>query len=149
MSTFKVTIKRTSLGLGDLVIDGSENGTSDIGLVTWTEPAMRAQVAYAPDGAFTHGSTALGWRWQQTALNFDVCPLGATSETQARSLYAELLAALTQWRFTLHLDAAGAPRESWTCDPGSIQQGPRTFIDIEHSSPLWECSVPADPVRST
>lgn len=149
MNAFKITIVRTSLGMADLVIDGSENGITDLALVGFTEPAMRAEVAYAPDDMFTHGSVPLGWRWGQTALNFDVSPLGAVSETEARALHAELLAAITQWRFTLHVDADGAPRESWTCDPGAISpSGPRTASDIEHSNPVWECSVPADPVRS-
>jgi hypothetical protein len=147
--TFTLTIDRSQLGLADLVLDGSKGGTSPLGLTGWTEPAMRAAVDYAPDDMFTHGSRPLGWRWQQTMLNFDVAPFGAVSEAAARLLHSELVAAVTQWRFALHLDADGAARETWICDPGSVEpQGGRTVADIVNHNPGWSCSIPADPVRS-
>lgn len=148
MSTLLISINRTSLSLGPLVLSGS-NDANPIGITDYTEPAMLRRTTYAPESAYEHGSTPLASVWQQTILGFEVSTTEAATEAASRLLIAELLAAVSQFSFTVAVAVDGAPTETWACNPGSMQPaGSRTFSDLLRHNPVWSVTIPAHPVRT-
>lgn len=150
MSTFSISIDRTSLSLSPLVLSGDAGTTAELGVANYSEPAMLPRVGYAPSSDFVHGDLALGWTYQQTLLNFDVFATSPADEQEQRDLIADLVAAVTQfpaYEVTVTVDDA-AP-ETWTCDPGSVTpNGSRNWADVKHHNPVWAVSIPCYPVRS-
>lgn len=146
MSTLVISIERTSLGLGALVLSAADDGTP-LGVTGYTEPAVQPRISYAPDSAYVSGSMPLAITWQQTILGFDVSATEAVTEAESRALIAELRAAVSQRSFTVTVTVDGAPSETWTCHTGSLQATPRTYFDLENHDPVWAVTIPAHPTR--
>lgn len=145
--TLLISIDRTSLSLGPLVLSGSEDGNA-LGVTNYTEPAIQARVTYAPDSAYVAGSVPLAATWQLSLLSFDAVTDQATSETASRALIATLRDAVSQFSFTVTVTVGGAPAETWACHMGSVTPtGPRSYTDLNNSDPQWAVSIPCQPVR--
>jgi hypothetical protein len=74
VTTLVITIDDTV----DIVMDGSEAGTTPLGVTSFTEPAPAPRVRYAPTSPYLHGETPLGWTYDQCLLTFTVAPLAQT-----------------------------------------------------------------------
>lgn len=148
MSTIFISIVRTSLSLGPLVLSGS-NDANPLGITDYTEPAVNPRVTYAPDSSYVNGSTPLAVSLQQTIVGFAVCTTDAATEAASRTLIAELRAAVGQFSFAVTVTVDGAPAETWACHAGSVTPvGGRTFSDLLRHNPEWSVVIPAQPVRS-
>lgn len=148
--TLSISIDRTSLSLGALVL-GAQDGTGGLLAITdYTEPAIQARITYAPDSDFVHGSLALGYTWQQTILSFEVAPFGSSGEQETRTAIAALTAAVSQFpAYAVTVTVGDAAAETWQCDPGSVvPTGGRTYMDLRDADPVWRVTVPCYPVRS-
>ena len=149
MSTFTISIDRTSLSLSALVLKGHDDGSLALGVTNYSEPAMQARVQYAPSSGYLHGEQPLGWSWQETMLNFGVVTFNQASESASRALLAELRAAITQFSYVTTVTVDDADPEGWLCRPGSLSPaGGRSHIDLTHHNPEWAVAIPCHPVRS-
>ena len=149
MATLTISIDRTALSLSPLVLKGHDDGSVTLGVTSYTEPAMQARVAYAPTSGYLHGEQPLGWSWQETMLNLSVVTFGQATESGSRALVAELLAAITQFRYVTTVTVDDADPEGWLCRPGSLTPvSGRSVVDITHHIPEWSVSIPCHPVRS-
>lgn len=149
MPTVTITIDRSSMALPDLVIDGQQPLSGDLGLVSYQEPALQPRIKYAPTSDWVHGEMALGFTYQQVMLQLDVTTPNATTEAQARAAIAALAAALGRLSFTTTVTIDGATPETWSCQPGSVSPAEaRTYVDLVHHRPVWQVSIPAQPLRS-
>lgn len=147
MSTFTITIDRTSLALEPLVLHGDSAG--EVGVVSYTEPAMQARITYAPDSPHMAGSVPLAATWQQTVLGFDFVTDRAATEAESRAQVAEILQAIGQFRYDTTVVVDGATPETWRCDMGSmVPAGPRGLTDLQNHNPVWQASLPCNPIRS-
>jgi hypothetical protein len=143
----QISIDRSSLSLTPLVIKSDR--TTGLTLVSYREPAMQPRIKYAPTSDWQHGDLALGFTYQQVVLSFQVAARTAASEAVARSAIAELVAALGRLSYLVTVTLAGAPAETWTCDPGAVVAvDDRQYADLAHHDPAWQISIPAYPVRS-
>lgn len=141
-----ISIDRTSLALGPLVLSGQDDATT-LSIVEYTEPAIEARVTWAPTSQWAHGQQATASAYEQTLLQFDVSPW-ATSETLSRAALAELRTALAQFSFEVTVTVGDAPAETWTCNAGSVGGASRTFENLKTGRPVHPVTIPAYPVRS-
>lgn len=150
MSTFSISIDRTSLSEAPLVLSGDKGTTAELGVSSYDEPALQARVAYAPPSDFMHGDLALGWTWQQALLTFTVFATDSSTEQEQRDLIAELVAATTQFpAYEVTVTVDDADPEVWQCDPGTVAPiGSRNRLNVERHNPEWSVSIPCYPVRS-
>lgn len=150
MSTFTISIDRTSLADTPLILSGTAGTTEALGVSGYQEPGMLPRVRNAPESDFVHGDLALGWTWQQTFLNFTVFATAAATEQAQRDSIAELVLALTQfpaYEVTVTVDDADA--ETWQCNPGSVTPlNGRSVYDVRLHNPEWAVTIPCYPVRS-
>lgn len=146
MGTLTVSIDRTSLSLDPLVLSGSEDGTT-WGIVsdTFQMPMKQARIAYV-DSPFQHGSTAVGWSWQQGLISFDASPEVASEVALANAL-AELEAALGRLSYEVTTTVNGQA-DVWRCDPGSLASEGRGLIDLDDHAPAYTVTIPCYPVAS-
>ena len=148
-STFRVSIDRTSMGLGPLVMSGDDDLDTVLSVISYQEPALQARVKYAPSSDWVHGEMALGFTWQQVMLNFEIATLDAASEAASREAIAELMAAIGRLSFKTTITVNDAAPEVWSCQPGSLAPvSDRSFNDMVNHDPSWALSIPAYPVRS-
>lgn len=147
MATLTISISRTSLGLSPLVLSGSDDGTT-LGVMSYQPPPLQARVEYADDVPGVHGSEAVGWSWQQSVLGFDFVADVAT-EAEAQAAKAELVAAVSQFSFTVTTQVSGAPAEGWSANPGSVvsaSSSGRTTLDLVYVWPAWSVAIPVYPI---
>ncbi len=144
--TLTISIDRTALSLSPLVFVGSGDGA--LGITAYREPAMQPRVQLAPTSAFIHGDVPLSWSWQQSLLTWSFFTDG-TTETESRSLLAEVRAAVTQGlSFLVTVTVGGAPAEKWSCNPGPVNpESDRSYLDLRDSDPVWSVSLPCYPIR--
>jgi hypothetical protein len=143
-----ISVDRTSLTLPALVLYG-HGTTPGLAVESYTEPAMRPRVAYAPDSDWVDGSMPLSMTWQESLIGFTVFADEATSEAQARMWIAELVRALGRLRYTVTITVGDAPAETWTCAPGTVTPaGGRTLASLRDHDNVWEVSIPCQPIRS-
>lgn len=147
-STLVISIDRESLELEPLVLygHGSEPG---LGVSDYTEPAMRPRIGYAPDSEWIHGSQPLSVVWQESILGFNVFPDEAESETEARQWLAVLVQAVGRLRYTVTVTVDDAPPETWVCTAATVSPvGGRTSVNLRDHDPVWEVTIPCQPIRS-
>jgi hypothetical protein len=144
VSTLVITIDDTV----DIVMEGSEAGTTPLGVTAYTEPAPQPRVTYAPTSPYLHGETPLSWTYDQCFLNFTVAPLGQTTEAAARALIATLRTSLARLSFNVTVNVDGAGNEVWACHAGSVTPaGGRDSINLRDHNPEWNVTIPCYPVR--
>lgn len=144
--TLTIAISRTSLSLAPLSFSGALDGTT-LGIVGYQPPAMQSRVVYMPDSADVDGSEAIAATWQQSLLSFDWVREGAT-ETQVQASFAEVLAAVGQFSYTVTTTVSGAPAQVWSADRGSVVPSARTYVDLEHRIPVYAVTIPVYPIAS-
>lgn len=145
--TLTISIARTSLSLSPLVLSAA-NDANSLGLAGYQEPAIQAQVRWAPDSAYLDGSVALASRREHTLLNFDAYTDSAATEAASRSLIADLRAAVNQWEYLVTVTVDGATAEVWTCQPGSVGAATRSYEDLRSHTVTYPVSIPCHPVRA-
>lgn len=143
-----LTIDRTSLSLSPLVMSASRSDATDLGIVSFREPAMQARLTLAPESRLIAGDQMTGSTLQQTLLSFQLMPLEAASESEVRTVIEELQAAVCrQASFTVTDAISGAPERTWSCNSGSvIPDSDRSLVDLTHHVPVWSVSIPAYPI---
>jgi hypothetical protein len=145
VSTLTITLSRTELALSPLILSGSDDANA-IGITNYQEPPRQSRVAYAPDSAYVHGSTALAGVWQQSILAFDIVTDQAATEAASRTLVASVLAAIGQFSYTATVVVDGAPSEAWACDMGSMTGPPRDYFSLQGHDPVWSVLIPCHPL---
>jgi hypothetical protein len=148
-----LTISRTELSLSPLVLSGNDGavaGAGDanpIGVTNYQEPGYQADVSYADDSMYVHGSTPLAWKYQQAVMNFDIVTDEAASEAESRALFAQVRAAIVQSSYTVAVAIGGTSAGTWTCHMGSMTpNGSRTYLNVRDSDPVWSIALPCYPV---
>ena len=145
--TLTITLDRTSLGLGALVLSGS--GTANpLGIVAYTPPALQQRIIYAPDAPGVHGSEALAASWQQAVLGFDWCRFDAATEAQVAASYDEVAEALGQFSFLVTTAVSDALAQTWAANAGSLVPSARTYSDLTYRNPVYAVSIPVYPIPS-
>lgn len=131
---------------GAVLLSGSEDGTT-WGIVseTYQGPSRQPRIQYA-DGAWMHGSVALGFTWQQSLMSFDVAPKVA-SEAALRTAIASLQAALSQLNYET-TETINGVADVWTCDPGTLAPTGRSLTDLDTFDPVFTVTIPCYPVAS-
>lgn len=102
-----------------------------------------------PDSDNITGSELTSVADQATILGFDWFPVGAANETAVQAAYAEVAAAIGQFRFTVTTQVGGATAQVWTADAGDIQLGGsdgRTYVDLNHLCPVYAVTIPVQPI---
>lgn len=145
--TLTITISRTSLSLSPLVLSGSIDA-NELGIVNYQPPARLANNTYAPDSVDVDGSEPIASSWQQSLLNFDWMPDQATSETEVQTSYADVVAALGQFSYTVTTQVSGAPAEVWSANRGSVTPPPRDYVDMAFLRPVYAVTIPVYPVSA-
>lgn len=145
-----LTIDRSSLSLSPLVMSATRSDATDLGVVSWREPAMQSRLILAPESRLIAGDQMIGSTLQQTLLSFQVMPLDAASESEVRTVIEALMTAVCrQPSFTVTDAISGAPDRTWSCNPGSvIPDSDRSLVDLKHLVPVWSVSIPAYPIWS-
>lgn len=144
MSTLVITIDATP----DITMSASPTSPTDIGITAYSEPAVLAATEYAGDSPYMHGSVALSWRYQQTLLNFTVCPFGAANEAEVDTLIGSLRAAVSRLGYEVTTTVNGAAKV-WLCDAGSVTPASarsRLNVDRPHLTE-WNVTIPCYPVH--
>ena len=143
MSTFTIIIDATP----DITMSASPSSPTDIGITAYQDPAILASNEYAGDSPYLHGSVALSWKYQQTLLNFTVCPFGAASEAEAKTLIDSLRAAVSRLGYTTTTTTNGVA-QVWQCDAGSVTPAsPRSRITLDRPELTeWNVTIPIYPV---
>ena len=135
--------------LAPLVLNGSVDG-SYRRLTAYSPPALQSRVTWMPDSDFVEGSEAIGAVWQQSMLGFSV-QIEAATETLVQAAYAEMVAAWSQFSFTVTTQLSGAPAQVWAANRGSIQLADstgRTFADVHNLNPVYAVTIPVYPIAS-
>lgn len=141
----ELSIDRTGLTPSTPLFIASDRST-DLVLTSYTEPALVADITYAPSSAYVDGEIALATRYAQTGLAFVIGAPDPDSEAQARAALAELADALNRLEYDLTETIDDAVR-TWHCLPGSITpMGPRTYRNLRDHRPQWQVSIPAYPI---
>jgi hypothetical protein len=144
MSTLVITIDATP----DIIMSASPSSPTDLGVTAYSEPVVLAATEYAPDSPYLHGSVALSWKYQQTLMNFTVCPFGAANEAEADTLVDALRDAVSRLGFNVTTTANGAAKV-WLCDAGSVTPASarsRVNLDRPHLTE-WNVTIPCYPVH--
>ena len=144
MSSLVITVDAAA----DVVMSASP-GATDIGITGYQEPGSLARIQYAEASPWLHGQTALSWAYDQTLLQFSVCPFGAASESEADELIGALRAALSRLSYSTTVARNGVS-QTWTCDPGSVvSAAARTRINMDRPNVTeWNVTIPCYPVPS-
>jgi hypothetical protein len=146
VSTLVITIDSDP----DIVMDGSEGGTTPLGVTTYADPAIQPRVQYAPTSPYLHGDTPLSWSYQESLLSFSVVAMDPASEAAARALIETLRAAVSRLSFTVTVNVNGAGDEVWRCHAGSVTPaGGRGYVDMRDHNPVWSVTIPCYPVRES
>lgn len=144
--TLTISIDRTSLSLAPLVFSAKIDGTA-LGIAGYQPPARQARLTYAPDSMNVHGSEAIAASWQQAILGFDWFR-ESTTETQLQAAFAEVVAAVEQFSYTVTTQVSGAPAQVWAADMGSCAPSARSFADLANVSAVFAVSIPVYPIAS-
>lgn len=145
--TLTISIDRTSLALSALVLSATVDA-NPLGIVAYQPPAMQGRLAYMPDSVDVDGSEALGASWQQALLGFSWVRDNGSTETQVQASYAEVLAAIGQFEFTVTTQVSGAPAQVWSANRGSMFPAPRTYSDLTYRNPVYAVTIPVYPIAS-
>jgi hypothetical protein len=125
----------------------SNDRTTPLRLVGLSEPARQPRVWYAPTSRFEDGELPLAVSLQQATLRFEVAARGAASEAAAKAALVDLDNALTGFAVAVHVVWDTSFTEVWTCHAGSrTPVGERTHVDIRDHDPIWDISLPCQPV---
>lgn len=130
----------------DIVMSASP-GATDLGIVSFSEPAILRLNDYAPSVPWLDGETALSFRRPQTLLNWTFAPFGAASEAEADTLIAALDAAVSRLGYNVTRNKNGVSKV-YRCDAGSVTPtGEVTRITLDRPSvAVWNVSIPCSPV---
>ncbi len=144
--TLTITISQTG---DDLVLSGTP-GVGDLGVTRYSPPALQARLTYMPDSPSIHGSEATGAAWQQSLLTFDWVPDTASDEGDVAASYADVVAAISQFEFTVTTQVSDAAAEDWLANSGSIQLvgGSRGYVDLANHNPVYSVTIPVYPIAS-
>lgn len=150
-SALIITTDRSGMpgSLSPLVLHGSADG-SGRRIVAYSPPALQSRITWMPDSIDVEGSEAIATTWQQSMLGFSV-KIEATTETLVQSTYAEMVAAWSQFSFTITTQLSGAPAQVWSANRGSIQLADstgRTFADVHNLNPVYAITIPVYPIAS-
>lgn len=143
--TLTISIDRTSLSLSPLTFSGAQDGTT-LGIVEYLPPQLRSRVLYMPSSADVHGDEAIAASWQQSILGFDWTRDGVATETQIQASFAEVMAAIGQFSYTVTTQVSGAPAQVWAADMGSMTPSARNYIDLANLTPVYAVSIPVYPI---
>lgn len=144
--TLTISIDRTGLSLSALEFSGADDAT-DLGIVGYQPPSRQSRVTYAPDSINIAGSEAIGGTWQQAILGFDWVPDRAASESDVQTAFAEVVAAVGQFSFTVTTQVSGAPAQVWAANMGSATHPARTYVDLSGVvRPVFSVSIPVYPI---
>lgn len=145
--SLSISIDRTSLSLGALVLYGS-NGGGTLAVSRFVEPGQVARIVYAPDVPGLSGSIPLASSYQQAVLSFDAFPADAATEAIAQAAIGDLRAALAQFSYQVTTIVSGS-QNVWACDTGSISlanpEG-RTYADLANLNPTYAVTIPCKPM---
>lgn len=145
MTTLLITVDAAT----DIVMSGSKDTVTALGITAYSEPAIQTRLNYAPSAGFTHGDSLLGWSYQQTSLVFSVAAINAASESAAKALIDALRAAVTQFSYNVTVNVNGAGNVVWACDPGTVTPAAeRTYADLKNHNPEWVVTIPCYPIPS-
>lgn len=144
MSSLIITVDDTV----DVVMSASPAATS-LGLISYTEPAILELNEYAPDTRYLDWSTALGFRRQQTLLNFTVAPFLAANEAAADALVAGLRTSLRRIGYQTTVNRNGVVK-TWRCDAGSVTPASEASkINLDRPwVTVWNVSIPCSLVSA-
>ena len=151
-SALSISTDRSGMpgSLSPLVLQGSVDGTGRR-VTAYAPPALQSRITYAPDSINIEGSEAIGATWQQSMLGFSV-KIEATTEALVQAAYAEMVAAWSQFSFTVTTQLSGAPAEVWAANRGAIQladSAGRTFADVFNLNPIYSITIPVFPIPGT
>ena len=133
----------------DIVMSASPVSPTELGVTAYSEPAILPRINYAPDSPYLHGSTALGWTYDQAVLNFTVGTMLSATEAEARGHIATLRAAVSRLSYNVTVNVDGAGDEVWACTVGAVTPvGPRDMVNIRTHKTEWNVSIPCYPVSS-
>lgn len=142
--TLTITISQTG---DDLVLSGTP-GVGDLGVTRYSPPALQARLTYMPDNPSIDGSEATGAAWQQSLLTFDWVPDTATDEGDVAASYADVVAAIAQFEFTVTTEVSDAVEEVWSANRGSIvlSGGSREYTSLVNKNPVYTVTIPVYPI---
>lgn len=145
--TLTITISRTSLpgSLSPLVLSGSVDSNA-LGIVNYQPPARLSRITYAPDPVDIDGSEDIAVAWQDSLLNFDWMPDQASTWTVVQTSYADIVAALGQFSYTVTTQVSSAPAEVWTAKRGSITPPGLDFVNMAYRRPVYAVTIPVRPI---
>lgn len=146
--TLTISLSRSTAAGGPtpLLFSGALDGTA-LGVVNYQPPARQSRVTYAPDSIYVHGSEPIAASWQQAMLNFDWMLDSAADEAAVQAAYAEVVAAVGQFSYSVTTQINGAPAEVWAADMGSVVPPQRTFVDLAHPDALVVAvTIPVYPI---
>ena len=149
MATLTISIDRTSLpgSLAPLVFSATENDGNALGIESFTEPGKQARIAYMPDSQDVHGSEPVAWAWQQGLLSWETFA-DADTEAESRSLLADVVAAVSQFSYTVTVTRNGVA-DTWSANPGSVvPAGDLTLEELESHNPTYVVTIPVYPIAS-
>jgi hypothetical protein len=148
-TTLTISIDRTSLSLTALLLTGHDDAARVLSVSDYQEPAMQPRIQYAPTSDDVAGEMPLGWSWQDSILGFNVFAEDASSEADARSRVAQVVASVARLSYAITVTVGDADPETWTCRPGSVTPvGGRSLVDLTHHDPVWSVAIPVYPIRS-
>lgn len=142
--TLTITISQSG---DDLVLSGSVD-SNELGVTRYSPPALQQRLVYMPDSASVHGSEATSAAWQQALLSFDWVPDRAADEGDVAASYADVVAAIGQFEFTVTTQVSDAAAEVWSANAGSIvlAGGSRDYADLAHKNPVYTVTIPVYPL---
>lgn len=142
--TLTITISQTG---DDLVLSGTPN-VGDLGVTRYSPPALQSRLVYMPDSASVDGSEATAASWQQALLTFDWVPDTATDEGDVAASYADVVAAIAQFEFTVTTQVSDAAAEVWSANRGSIvlAGGSRDYTSLVNKNPVYTVTIPVYPI---
>src|SRR5690349_17328362 len=128
--TLTITISHSP---SNLVLSGTP-GTGNYGVTRYAPPALQQRIGYMPTAGDIHGDEATSQSWQQSLLSFDWCPDTATNEAGVATAYADVVAAISQFSFTVTTKVSDASAEVWAANGGSIALAgtSRDYPDLAH-----------------
>lgn len=144
--TLTITISQSG---DDLVLSGSLD-ENELGITRYAPPALQQRQSFMPTSADIHGDEAVSQSWQQSLLSFDWVPDTADDETDVAAAYAAVVAAISQFAFTVTTKVSDAAAEVWSANGGSIVLAgtSRDYPDLAHYNPVYTVTIPVYPIAS-
>ena len=140
-----VSIDRTSLGLGPLVLNNDPHD----GAYTYPEdglaiPNFDLRRTYAPDSAWAAGRMLLGAVLDQAMLPLTVAVIG-TSAATLKARKDELAAALGQFAYSVTVTVGGVVQGTWPAEAATVWWGVVDHGDAQIFHAVGTTSIPVNP----